>query len=128
MKTSVMIAATALAAVAAALTGCDSSSQVAITSAICTDAATLQSSGLALNKNESTALQGVITSCNSTAGGTQFNNATIALAIINDAILLQSSGLLKDIHITAEVTAPQRLAIKKIDMDFAKAKKFGLLK
>jgi hypothetical protein len=118
----------ALAAGCSALAGCNTSSQTAITSAICVDAVTLQGSGLALNKSEMTALNGIITACNATAGGTQFNNATVALAIINDAILLQSSGLLKDIHITAEVTAPQRLAIKKIDLDYAKAKAFGLVK
>ena len=121
------LAIAALAVGAASLTGCDSTSQVAITSAICTDATTLQGSGLALNKNEQTGLQGIITSCNATAGGTSFNNATIALAIINDAILLQSSGLLKDVHITALAPA-QKLAVKKIDMDFAKAKAFGLVK
>lgn len=126
MKYALAIGAAAVAA--AALTGCDSTSQTAITSAICTDAATLQSSGLALNQNETTALQGIVTACASTAGGTQFNNATVALAIINDAILLQSSGLLKDIHITAEVTAPQRIAIKKIDLDYAKAKALGFVK
>jgi hypothetical protein len=123
-----IIAIAALAAGCAALAGCNTSSQTAITSAICVDAVTLQGSGLALNKTETTALNGVITSCNATAGGTQFNNATVALAIINDAILLQSSGLLKDIHITAEVTAPQRMVIKKIDLDYAKAKAFGLIK
>jgi predicted small secreted protein len=118
----------ALAVGCASLAGCNTTSQTAITSAICVDAVTLQGSGLALNKPETTALNGLITACNATAGGTQFNNATVALAIINDAILLQSSGLLKDIHITAEVTAPQRLAVKKIDMDYAKAKAFGLVK
>lgn len=109
----------ALAVGAASLTGCDSTTQIAITSAICTDAVTLQSSGLALNKPETTALQGIVSTCANTAGGTTFNNATIALALINDAILLQSSGLLKDIHITALAPA-QKLAVKKIDLDIAK--------
>ena len=117
MKISVSIALAAVAA--AALAGCDNTSQVAITSAICADAATLQASSIALNKSEQTGLQGVITGCNATAGGTQFSNATVALAIINDAILLQSSGLLKDIHITALAPA-QKLAVKKIDLDIAK--------
>ena len=120
------LAIAALAVGAATLTGCDTS-QTAITSAICTDALTLQQSGLALNKTEQTGLQGIITSCNATAGGTVFNNATIALAIINDAILLQSSGLLKDVHITALAPA-QKLAVKKLDLDYAKAKALGLVK
>lgn len=101
------------------LSGCDSTSQVAITSAICADASTLQASGLALNKPQTTALQAIVTACASTAGGTAFNNATVALAIIQDAILLQSSGMLKDIHITALAPA-QKLAVKKIDLDIAK--------
>lgn len=96
----------------AALAGCNSSN-TAITAAICTDAATLQSSSVALNKNEATALQGIINGCNATAGGTTFNNATIALAIINDAILLQSSGLLSNVHITAEAPE-QQLVLRKI--------------
>jgi len=120
------LAIAALAVGAATLAGCDTS-QTAITSAICTDALTLQQSGLALNKTEQTGLQGIITSCNATAGGTVFNNATIALAIINDAILLQSSGLLKDVHITALAPA-QKLAVKKLDLDYAKAKALGLVK
>ena len=120
------LAIAALAVGAATLTGCDTS-QTAITSAICTDALTLQQSGLALNKTEQTGLQGIITSCNATAGGTVFNNATVALAIINDAILLQSSGLLKDVHITALAPA-QKLAVKKLDLDYAKARALGLVK
>jgi hypothetical protein len=80
---------------------------------------TLQASGPALNKTETTALKGVVTTCANTAGGTVFNNATGALALINAAILLQSSGLLKDIHITALAPA-QKLAVKKIDLDIAK--------
>ena len=108
------------------LVGCDSTSQTAITSAICTDASTLQASGLKLNAPQTTALQGIVTACASTAGGTSFNNATIALAIIQDAILLQSSGMLKDIHITALAPA-QKLAVKKIDLDYAKAKAAGIV-
>lgn len=117
----------ALAVGGATLTGCDSTSQTAITSAICTDAATLQASGFALNKTQTTGLQGILTACAATAGGTSFNNATVALAIIQDAILLQSSGLLKDIHITAQAPE-QKLAVKKIDMDYAKLKALGLVK
>jgi hypothetical protein len=114
---------TALAAVsAAALTGCDATSNTAITAAICTDAATLQASTIALNKPETTALNGVISTCASTAGGTVFNNGTIALALINDAILLQSSGLLSDVHITAQVPADQKV-LRHIKLDVARFSK-----
>ena len=117
----------ALAVGATTLTGCDTTTAVAVTSAICTDASALQSSGLALNKNEATAVQGIITTCASTAGGTLFSNSTVALGLINDAILLQSSGLLKDIHITALAPA-QKVAVKKIELDYAKARALGLVK
>jgi hypothetical protein len=83
------------------LAGCNTST-TAITAAICTDATTLQGSSLQLNKNATLALNGILTTCASTAGGTSFSNATLALAIIQDAILLQGSGLLSDVHITAE--------------------------
>ena len=96
----------------ALLGGCNSSS-TAITAAICTDAVTLQQSSVALNANEKTALQGIVNGCNATSGGTVFNNATVAVAIINDAILLQGSGLLSDIHITAQAPE-QQLVLRKI--------------
>ncbi len=95
-----------VAALCTALCGCNTS-QTAITAAICADANTLQSSSLNLNQNETTALNGVISTCNNTAGGTSFNNATLALALINDAILLQSSGLFSEIHITAQAPEQQ---------------------
>ena len=98
------------------LVGCDTTSQTAITSAICTDAVTLKGSTIALNSTETTALNGVLTTCTATAGGTTFTNSTLALAIINDAILLQSSGLLSDVHITAQAPADQRV-LKKIKLD-----------
>jgi hypothetical protein len=107
----------ALAVGAASLTGCDTTSQTAVTSAICADAVTLQGSSLALNKTQTTALQGIVTACASTAGGTTFNNATVALAIIQDAILLQSSGLLKDVHITAQAPDAQ-LVLRKIKAEW----------
>ena len=89
------------------LAGCNSSN-TAVTAAICADAATLQASTVALNKNQQTALQGIVTTCASTAGGTVFNNTTLAIALINDAILLQSSGLLSNVHITAEAPEAQQ--------------------
>jgi len=105
----VLIGLAALGAIG--MVGC-SSTNTAITSAICVDATTLQTSGLALNKNQSLALQGIITTCTATGGGTSFNNATLALAIIQDAILLQSSGLLTNVHITAEAPEHQQVLRK----------------
>lgn len=105
----------ALAVAALPLAGCNSTATT-VTAGICTDAGALQASSIALNKNESTALQGIMTACSSTAGGTVFNNLSLANAIIADAILLQSSGLLKDVHITAQVPADQKV-LKKIKMD-----------
>ena len=107
----------ALGLAAIPLCGCDSTSQTAITSAICADASTLQGSDLKLNKPQATALQGIVTACASTAGGTTFNNATVALAIIQDAILLQSSGLLSNVHITAQAPDAQ-LALRKIKAEW----------
>ena len=109
----------ALAVAALPLAGCNITSNAtatAITAGICADAGTLQASSVALNKNESTALQGIMNACSSTAGGTVFNKLSVANAIIADAILLQSSGLLKDVHITAQVPADQAV-LKKIKMD-----------
>jgi len=94
------------------LCGCDST----VTAGICTDAAALQASSVALNKNEATGLTGLMNACSSTAGGTVFSNLSLANAIIADAILLQSSGLLKDVHITAQVPADQKV-LKKIKLD-----------
>ncbi len=93
---------------ALALAGCNTSS-TAVTAAACVDAATLQASNVKLNASQTLALNGMISSCASTAGGTVFNNATVALAIIQDAILLQGSGLLSNVHITAEAPAEQRV-------------------
>jgi hypothetical protein len=109
MKTITLIGAGMLALASA---GCNSTS---ITSAICADATTLQSSGVALNANQTLFVNGIISSCNSTAGGTTFNNVTVALAIIQDAILLQGSGLLSDIHITAEAPEAQKV-LRKIKL------------
>lgn len=109
-----------------ALAGCNSTSTAtltSITSAVCTDAATLQQSAVKLNSNQTLALNGIISSCNATAGGTAFNNATVALAIINDAILLQGSGLLSNIHITAEAP-PQQLILRKIKQHWARYAKY----
>lgn len=99
-----------------ALCGCDFSQAEPVTAGICTDAATLKSSTIALNAPQTTALNGVLTTCASTAGGTTFTNSTIALALINDAILLQSSGLLSDVHITAQAPADQKV-LRKIRLD-----------
>lgn len=112
MKISVTIAAVALLGVAATLSGCDTS----ITAGICSDASALQASGVALNAAETTGLTGIVTSCASTAGGTVFNNLSVANAIIADAIILQKSGLLADVHITAQVPADQKV-LKKIKLD-----------
>ncbi len=100
-----------LAAAGACLVGCNAS-QTAVTAAICTDVATLQSSTLKLNTNETTALNAVMSTCASTAGGTTFNNATVALALINDAILLQSSGLFSNVHITAQAPEQRQALIE----------------
>jgi hypothetical protein len=93
-------------AAAIGLGACNASS-TAVTAAICTDAAALQSSGVKLNSNQTLALNGIVQSCAATAGGTSFSNGSVALAIIQDAILLQGSGLLSDVHITAQVPADQ---------------------
>ena len=92
-------------AASAALSACSTSTT--ITSAICLDANTLQSSTIKLNHNQSLALNGVVSTCNATQGGTVFTNTTIAAALINDALLLQSSGLFSELHITAEVPENQ---------------------
>lgn len=89
------------------LAGCDTSGVTPITAAICMDAPAVQASGLALNSNEKLALNGIISTCNATQGGTVFSNTTLVAALINDAILLQQSGLLQDVHLTAEVPASQ---------------------
>jgi hypothetical protein len=107
MKTISLIGAGMLALAAVPLSGCNAPSTV--TAGICTDASTLQASNVKLNANQTLALNGIISSCASTAGGTVFNNATVALAIIQDAILLQASGLLSNVHITAEAPAEQRV-------------------
>jgi len=86
---------------ALSVTACNSTN-TSVTAAICADAATLSTSTVALNKNQTLALNGIVNTCASTAGGTVFNNATVALALINDALLLQQSGLLSDVHIKAE--------------------------
>jgi hypothetical protein len=100
--------ASALGLGALALDGCNTSS-TAVTASICSDAATLQTSNVKLNANQTLALNGIMSACASTAGGTVFNNATVALAIIQLAIQLQGSGLLSNVHITAEAPAEQRV-------------------
>ena len=104
------------------LSACDTTGVTPITAAICTDLTAVQSSGLALNSNEQLALKGLISSCAATQGGTVFSNTTIVAAMINDAILLQSSGLLSDIHLTAEVPASQAEALKHLRVDTAHLK------
>ena len=100
---------------AVALVGCDTS----ITAAICTDATTVSTSGLALNANQKLALSGIMSSCASTNGGTTFSNSTVALAIIQDAILLQSSGLLSNVHITA-LAPEQQQTLRRIKGHWSK--------
>jgi hypothetical protein len=103
-------------ALAAASAGCTTSNTV--TAAICSDASALQASSVKLNGVQTTALQGIVTTCAATAGGTSFTNATLAVALINDAILLQSSGLLSDIHITAQAPEGQRV-LERIKLHWA---------
>ena len=90
----------ALLCAQSAPSGC-SGMDTTVTSAICTDIGAVQASGLSLNKNQQLALTGLVQSCAATAGGTQFNNATLVAAMINDAILLQSSGLLTNVKLKA---------------------------
>lgn len=111
-KYALTLAGLSLMAAGALLTGCDTS----VTAGICSDASALQASGVALNAAETTGLTGIVTSCASTAGGTVFNNLSVANAIIADAIILQKSGLLADVHITAQVPADQKV-LKKIKLD-----------
>ena len=70
MNKLLIISATVLAS-AFGLAGCNNSSGLAsVTSAICADAAVVQSSTLELNKSQKLALNGIIASCATTAGGT----------------------------------------------------------
>ena len=101
------------------LAGCNTSAVTPVTAAICSDLTAVQASTLALNANETTALNAAISACNSTSGGTVFSNATVAAALINDAIILQASGLLSDVHITAEAPVDQAKLIK-LRLDAAK--------
>lgn len=92
----------------AGLAGCNAGSNVtSLTSAICTDAAAVAASPLALNANEKLALQGLLNGCSQTAQGTVVNDLTILNAIIADAVLLQQSGLLQDVKLLAEVSPAQ---------------------
>ena len=85
------------------LAGCQPTS---ITAQICADAPLVQASGLQLNAKQQIALQSVLQSCAATSGGTSFANANVASALIADALLLQTSGLLSDVHIKA--LAPEK--------------------
>jgi len=97
-----------------ALAGCNTAN-TSVTAAICTDANTLANSTVALNKNQMLALSGIVSTCSATGGGTVFNNATVALGLINDALLLQQSGLLSDVHIKAEAPDAQGV-LRKIKL------------
>ena len=110
----IILFASAALASALALAGCNNSSGLAsVTSAICADAAVVQSSTLELNKSQKLALNGIIASCATTAGGTSFSQASVALTIINDAIMLQSSGLLTNVKLKA-MAPDQALKMERI--------------
>ena len=127
MNKLLIISATVLAS-AFGLAGCNNSSGLAsVTSAICADAAVVQSSTLELNKSQKLALNGIIASCATTAGGTSFSQASVALTIINDAIMLQSSGLLTNVKLKAMAPdqATPLVKMKQRWEDFAAARGFG---
>lgn len=72
-----------------------------VATAICTAATQEQGSGLALSKNQTTAINTVINGCNATAQGTNLTQATAVAAIFAGLVTLQQGGLLTQIKMTA---------------------------
>ncbi len=94
-----------VAVVALGLAGCDTT----YTAMMCTDAAALQASQVKLNAPQTTALNGIVQACAATNGGTVMTNATMVNAIAINAVLLQGSGLLSNVHIRAQAPEDQRV-------------------
>lgn len=76
---------------------------------LCTGGASLQVSPVKLNTAQQTALTGLMNACSVTANGTQINSTTLAQAIIDNALLLQQSGLLSNVSIQAQAPEGQRV-------------------
>lgn len=72
---------------------------------LCTSAQAIPGSGVHLNANQQLALTGLLNACAETSNGTQISSTTVARAIIDNAILLQQSGLLS--HATIKAQAPE---------------------
>lgn len=80
--------------------GCNSTA-VAIAQDACAGAAAMQASQLRLNGPQAKALAGMTQDCAILANGSSVNAATVTAAIISSAVILQSSGYLPNVHITA---------------------------
>lgn len=80
--------------------GCNSTA-LAVAQDACAGAAAMQASQLKLNKPQALALGTLNQNCAILANGSSVNAATITAAIISSAVVLQSSGYLPNVHITA---------------------------
>ena len=104
MKTAIILSGVSLGVLLSAFSCANS-----VTAEICSDAAALQASPVKLNANATTAMTGLMAACASTAGGTVVNDLTVANAMIQDAVILQNSGLLNSLSIRAQAPATQRV-------------------
>lgn len=107
---------------ALALVGCNAQAQQDLTVAatfICSSNATLISSGLTLNANETAAVNSVANACAATAQGTNLTSATVVAAIFAGAVTLQQSGILNNLKLKA-LAPGERLALRKLPIDQAK--------
>jgi len=97
----------------------------AVASIICAGIATEQSSGLTLNSTAKAAISSASAACNATAQGTNLTTASTTAAIFSAAVVLQQSGVLKNIKFKAESydvkLAMTRIGMSKSDISYIMA-------